>query len=140
MSEIEKTPSIGVSLQVPLANARQLVMQTFVDRECPAAELNALLDKLRGAADRQDAVAQLSVTQKLLADTEKQARDQDVRIAQVEANIAANWENGGRRGDPALSPKERDDMITAHKNAQTLKDNIARIKAEITKYEAIIGA
>ena len=56
--ELEKTPSIGISYQVALLGQRQLVLQSFIDRSCTKEELNALLDKMRDAGERQYAWGQ----------------------------------------------------------------------------------
>jgi hypothetical protein len=133
-------PSIGISLQVPLANARQMVLQSFVERECQLPVLNALLDKLRLAADRQNAIAQREQAEKMLQEQEKQARDHMMRMAQAEANAERLWTNGGRKGEMRLSAKEEEEKRKAYQNAQILKDNMERIKADIRRFDQIIGA
>ncbi len=49
----EAAPAIGVSLSAELGHGHSLVMQTHVAFDVPAADLDAVLDKLRDAATRQ---------------------------------------------------------------------------------------
>jgi hypothetical protein len=138
--EVEKTPSIGISFNVPFVNQRTLVLQSFIDRECSADDLNKLLDKLRGAADRQNAIVQLELTQKALENAEKEAERHAWRMARVEENIQREWNNGGRKGDLRLSPKEKEDQRIAIANAEQIKSDIERIHKEAEHWRSIAGA
>ena len=56
---LDKIPSIGISFQTALHGNRQLVLQSFIDRDCDIGALHKLLDKLRDAAERQFAWGQV---------------------------------------------------------------------------------
>jgi hypothetical protein len=136
----EKAPSIGVSLQVPFLNQRTLVMQSYVERDCEPRELNALLDKLRTAADRQKAFVDIEVTKQALEEAHKQADKQALRMQQVDENIKRIWANGGRRGDVMLTEKEKADQLTAIQNAEKIQNDIGQLSTEMERLQNVIGA
>ena len=59
MTRPEDVPALGVEIASALGDTRQVKMTTFVSRDAPPAELNALLDKLVAAAARQEAGARI---------------------------------------------------------------------------------
>src|SRR3974390_700610 len=81
MDEPDKIPSIGISYQIQTRPSRTLVLQAFVERDCAPADLNALLDKLRDAAERQQAWEKLDDIRLELRRANLQATQQQVAIA-----------------------------------------------------------
>ena len=138
--EIEKEPSIGISLNVQVSEKRQLVLQSLVARDCAAQDLNVILDKLRMAADRQVAFADIEKLKLFLAQQEEQATTHAKRIAQVDQNVKDAWARGNKRGDPVLTSKERTEQAQAYEIAEELKRRIAKVKQDIADTQAIIGA
>jgi len=59
MSRPEDVPALGIEIASALGDTRQVKMTTFVSRDAPPAELNALLDKLIASAERQEAKAKI---------------------------------------------------------------------------------
>ena len=139
MDEIEKEPSIGISYTCELPGKKALVMQSFVPRDCDAKDLDATLDKIRLAGDRQFAFGAVVQLKLQLEQEEKMAADHAMRMAQVDANLKAEWSRGNRRGDPTLSAKQRQDQQQAYAHAEESKKRIAKVKAEISEFEAKIG-
>lgn len=138
--EVEKEPSIGISLNVELPGKKVLVLQSFVPRDGETKDLNATLDKLRVASERQFAFGALEQLKLQLEQEEKLAADHAKRMAQVDINIKHNWDNGKRRGEVVLSAKERQEQAQAYAHAEECKVRIAKVKKNIAEYEAIIGA
>ncbi len=138
--DIEKAPSIGFSLQAQLPGNRTLVTQSFIDRDCDVKDLNAVLDKIRTAVDRQLAFGMIEALRLQLEQEEKIASDHATRMAQVDANINRDWQNGGRRGDVVLSAKQRQEQAQAYAHAEECKKRIAKVKRDIAEFEARIGA
>ena len=140
MEDIEKEPSIGISYNLALGNNKSLVLQSFIERDCEPKVLNAMLDKLRVATERQAAFFALEGAKAELARQEKMAADHARRMAQVDENFKAAWNRGNRKGDPVLTAKERTEQQQAYANAEEIKVRIAMTKKDIADFEAIIGA
>lgn len=71
MSRPEDVPALGIEIVSALGDTRQVKMTTFVSRDAPKEEIDALLDKLLAAAERQEAKAKI---EKLTEDIEDGAR------------------------------------------------------------------
>ena len=140
MDEIEKIPSIGISYTVELPGKKALVMQSFVGRDDPPAAINGVLDKIRVAADRQFAFGAIQQLKLALEQEQKLAADHAQRMAQVDENIRRDWGEGGRKGEIKLSQKQHNEQAQAYAHAEECKKRIAKVKADIAEYEAMIGA
>ena len=138
MEDIEKVPSIGISYTVELPGKKALVMQSFVGRDCDPKELNATLDKIRIASDRQFAFGAIQQLKMQLEQENKIAADHAARMAQVDENVKREW--GGKRGDVVLSKRQQDEQAQAYAHAEEAKKRIAKVKKDIAEYEAMIGA
>ena len=84
--ELEKIPSIGISYTAELPGKKALVLQSFIDRDCEPKVLNAVLDKIREAGERQFAFGALVQLKLQLEQEEKIAGDHAARMAQVDEN------------------------------------------------------
>ena len=82
-------PAIGMTFDQRLDDYRHVVFQTFVAADCAQGEINAALDKVRKAAERQKAIAHLPTLRGLLEDKE----------AALKAEIAKYYEVEISRGD-----------------------------------------
>ena len=138
--ELEKIPSIGISYTAELPGKKALVLQSFIDRDCEPKVLNAVLDKIREAGERQFAFGALVQLKLQLEQEEKIAGDHAARMAQVDENIRNEWTRGARKGDVQLSQKQRQDQAQAYAHAEESKKRIAKVKADIAEFEAKIGA
>ena len=118
---IEKAPSIGISYQLQLANdKRQLVLQSFIDRDCTKEALNELLDKMRHASERQRAWSMIEDFDRAIEQEYINAEQQKVRIELTDMNLKKEWADGNRRGDRfervhrrALDPLEKLSRVRA---------------------------
>jgi hypothetical protein len=136
--ELDKEPSIGISYTIELPGKKALVMQSFVGRDCDAKELNATLDKIRVASDRQFAFGALQQLRLQLEQEHKIAADHAGRMAQVDENIKRDWAN--RKGDVKLSKREEEAQQQAYQHSEACKERIAKVRKDIAEYEAMIGA
>jgi len=140
MSETFEVPMLGLSLNGELPGKRSFVIQGHIERDCEVKVLNAVLDKMRVAMDRQFAFGALEQLKLQLEQEEKLAANHAARMAQVDENIRVAWTRGNKRGDPVLSAKERQDQQQAYAHAEECKKRIAAVKKNIAECEAIIGA
>ena len=143
---VESTPAIGISFQVGISETKQVVFQCFVPMDCEAAELNGALDKLRDAAERQEAHANLPKVRARLAQFEKAQKRAVEDMVRIDAERAAAAEtryaaNGGRRGDKlnaqqtAHEAKAIADKANAETTMQRAAAEIEDMKAEIAALE-----
>lgn len=140
MADDLAAPSIGISYNIELPGKRALVLQSFIERDCEPKALNEILDKLRNGAERQFAFGAIVQLKLQLEQEEKIARDQAERMAIVDENIKREWNGSNRRGEVRLSPKQLSDQQQAYHHAEECKRRIAKVKAEIAEFEALIGA
>jgi hypothetical protein len=138
MEHVEQIPMLGLSLNAELPGKRNIVIQGHVERDGDVKALNAVLDKMREAMDRQFAFGMRDILKRELEQQEKIATDHAVRMAQVDINIKRDW--GAKKGDPVLSKREQDEQQKSHNIAESIKLQIAKIRADIAANEAIIGA
>lgn len=139
MSDVEQVPTIGISVSRELPGKQNLVLQSLIDRDCPSDKLDAILDKMRIASDRQFAFGAIVQLKLQLEQEEKMAADHAMRMAQVDENMKAKWNASGRKGDLRLTDKEQQDQRQAYAHAEESKKRIAKVKAEIAEFQAKIG-
>ncbi len=147
---LDKAPALGMSIQVDLGSGRIATLQTFVDSTCSIFELNAMLDKMTGAGDRQRAhykieelERDLKQEQKLLAQhADDLARiDKDYDAAQAKrfdaiekmqktvdtfmATARDNHVASNRRTEWALKGTEKSHVTAVNSGIKKLQDEIA---------------
>ena len=148
---VESVPAIGISFQVGVSETKQIVFQCFVPMDCAPAEMNAALDKLRDASERQEAYVNLPKLKAKLAQFEKVQKravedmyrlDQE-RVESQKAEYEA--QSGGRRAVKADPQRvQRENKISAERsNAETTMGRatmeIEELKAEIEALEQKAG-
>jgi hypothetical protein len=141
LTEETSTPAIGISFKQTLDDYRELVFQSHVSADCLPDELNALLDKLSSAADRQKAKTHLPTVKGLL-EIKKAALVQETSnlfLAKSERDTQADlWRSQAaasnrREWKPSSSQSQEHARIQARiAQAET---NIAVLKKEIGTYE-----
>jgi hypothetical protein len=137
MDELEKTPSIGISYQIQTRQSRQLVLQSFVERDCKPEELDALLDKMRAAGDRQISWEKIDDLQLALKQEYINAQNQQVRIDTEDAAVKRDWKN--RRGEVVLTDHQQKKQREAYETAEGIKSRIRDIKEALALHHARVG-
>jgi hypothetical protein len=125
-------PALGVSIKGLVDAQREIVFQTHVEQEISDEKLNALLDKLSRAMDRQLAKATLVTLKKDLAKHQKELRQMEDDFRHIEQNARELWEKSGKRGEFKEQPKD----VAAKAQAEA---TIKRWRSEIANLEALIG-
>ena len=135
---LASAPALGVSLKIQLDPMRELVFQTHVERDDPS--LNAILDRVTGAGDRQAKKYRLITLRRELDINENRLKDMREDLVQIDRREQEEWIRSGRKGDFKLSSTQRE----ARKNAQITdargQEIIGRIKDEIAQLESEIAA
>jgi hypothetical protein len=136
-TELEKTPSIGISYQLTLQNdKRQLVMQSFIERDCSKEELNTLLDKMRAAGERQQAFSMVADFNRAIEQEYVNAQQQQVRIEKADEVLKKEWANGSRRGDLRLTQAQAQKQREAYDIAEAIKGRIEKLTKDKAEWEA----
>ena len=132
----EKSPSIGISYQVALHGQRQLVLQSFIDRDCSKDTLNGLLDKLRNAGERQFAWGQIDDLMLKIDQEYINAQQHQIRMEKADEQIKIDWEKGNRRGDVSLSSAQLQKQRDAYDIAEAIKGRIEKLRKDKSEWEA----
>lgn len=143
MSEPEIVPvaaALGMSFDVTIAENRRLVVQTHLPADAEGPAINAMMDKVFKALDRQTHIYTLRALRPKLASLEKTLRQINEDMGRVETRIQAEWAASSRRGELKLSPKEQAEKTNASSTRDRYKLEIELVKAEIAECEAAINA
>lgn len=141
MSRVEDVPALGVEIVSALGDTRQVKMTTYVSRDAPKAEIDALLDKLVAAAERQEAKPKAAKLQDDIEDGERtlqNLRDDITRLdGEHQVNLARIDVQAGFVAEELakLNGRERLAGKAAH-DAENHKRALEGLRAEKEKLEA----
>jgi hypothetical protein len=135
------TPALGLSLSVNLdkQGQRTLVLQTHVEREASAEDLNAVLDRMARASDRQAAYYELDQERAFLRQEETQARQLAEDLQRIDKTNAARFAASGRKGEYRANPKEEQERNNVVGTQKRYAEAIEARKARIAELEAKLG-
>ena len=139
MDEPDKIPSIGISYQIQTRPTRTLVLQAFVERDCAPETLNGVLDKLRDAAERQQAYEYIDDINKELKAAHVRAAKQAIMIEKIDDMIKREWDGSNRRGEVRLTELQKQKQREAYENAENIRLQIETMSADLATYEARIA-
>ena len=141
-----ETPAIGLTFQQKYDDYRSVVFQSFVAADCPASELNHMLDKLRIAAERQKAITHLPTYRGLLKDKQEGLKKEiesvyELQVSEQEAvkRWAAEYEQSGRRGPFKQSAAHIQEQTRYQQEQAKSKQNIEVLRKEIVVHERLIA-
>lgn len=133
-------PAIGISIQVDVAKGRAMVFQTHIGRDVSLAELNALLDRMNVAADRQLAIYELEALDFQLRHDQRILEQCTTDFFAIEARVQHEWNNDPRRrGSLKLTAKEEQEKKNAESMIARMKAQIAATEQKIKDYTVKIG-
>lgn len=135
-SKGETAPALGISINAQVAPARQITMQSFIDRDAPGADIDALLDRLNASLDRQAAYYEIEEELKRVEVDRNVLANVTKRLAEVEDNIRLKSQSEtGRRNPLKLSSQEEmqkkqayDSLEEAKRRVKAGEDRIAELK------------
>lgn len=139
MPEVPVVPVIGISLTLELPGKRALVFQTHTEQGVDKAALNAVIDKMHDAGDRQFSRCLVENLKLQLEQEKKIAQDHVKRMAQVEENMQREWGKSSKRGEMQLSPKQQTEQQQALAHMEESKRRIAMVEKDIAEHQARIG-
>jgi DNA repair exonuclease SbcCD ATPase subunit len=134
-----QVPALGISYQIDIAQGRSLVFQTHVDATMDRETIDALLDDVARAANRQKAEHDLDEFKRKLASFYLQLKQHTGGLIRQEEDFRANWTARGKRGEWQATGQEITALQNIKTNLETLKANIEACKQEIANLEAIMA-
>ena len=133
-------PGIAIFYEGKIGADRGFRFQTVVPRECTAAELSTVVDKLRVEADRQDAMHSLDI---MLSERDAEMTSLDniqkdmKRIA--EANVR-DWRMRGKQGEPKLTGAEKTNFDNLNASIVAKQNQVKRLDLRIIEARKKIAA
>ena len=153
LSKLADIPAIRITMQHQLHDKLVLGFETHVLAQCSRNEFDDRLDKLRQAAERQRAIANLPTVKGMLADKRAGYDKEKDNLLGYEAEaqvLTQRWSETnaalGRRGPVKESPQQKSDKIrldgqiaTARQNLNILIKEISIFERQIAEMEKIAG-
>jgi len=130
----------AITLNVQLGAARTLQLSTYLPRDADAATYNAVLDKLATAADRQEAKGRLLDLNREVKQVHKLIGQHTEDYNRIEAKNVADWDRVGKKGEPRLSPQEKNAQEQAKITVKRYREELMRLEGEIAQAKEIIDA
>lgn len=135
----EKGVAAAVTITATISQNRQIVVQTYLDRDAPVRDFHSCLDKLSSAIERQEAKSSLQDHKTHLETEEKGLRNLQEDYLAIEERSKKAFERGNRRGQWRFTDQEQQARSAALTNVDRFKDAITKRKAEMARLEALIA-
>ena len=129
-------PAIGFSIDCKINDRRAMVIQTYLPLDADPATINALLDRLLIAADRQEVRYRLKDMRLLLEKSEQELPMHEKDLVKFEESTVREHGATGRKSEfqwKGAQAASRDNKI---QNVAMCRVNIDRIKKGIAEAEA----
>lgn len=137
---MSEAPAIGFSISVQIGEKQSIVAQTHVDQSASLSEINAVIDKVQAAMERQKLKVDLADWRKKLAFDEKKLRQIQEDFTRLEENHARAWESKGKRGEFKLGLKEEADRRNAQSTIERYQQELALDRENIVECETKLAA
>ena len=137
---VQAAPVIGVSFNFKIDDRREIVAQTHIERDASSAEVDATLDKVRTALERQKTISDLADFKTKLKYDEKKLEQLREDFVRIDQRHRADWEQSSRRGEFKLGTKEQSErnnaLTTIDRYELEIKldrENLAECEAKLAK-------
>lgn len=130
-------PALGFSITANIHGSAQIVAQSFVAFDADDATINAALDKVMLAIDRQQAKYQVKDLRRKLEQEDMALRAQIEKVADFQNAAAAEHNASGRRGEFKPSKQQEVGLENHRKTIEGMKYNVERYKVNIAELEAL---
>jgi uncharacterized protein (DUF342 family) len=128
-------PSLGISVKSMVNGTMEVVFQTFVERDAPVEEINKLVDKCIGVAERQDNKFKLQAYREQLQTHEHQLANMKVDIQAIDERVNDEWAASGRKGPFQRSQKQEQERKHAIQVQARFLSEIEKLKRMIAELE-----
>lgn len=128
-------PALGISVSVNLSERHAITMQTHVDSEASAEQINTMVDKIAGVSDRLIARYSLVALRKNLEVHETMVRRAKQDLMDLDARHQKDFVTSGKKGGLNLTNAQAADRNNSMKSIERFELEIEKIKAEIRDAE-----
>ena len=130
-------PALGFSITANITGSAPIVAQSFVPFEAGDDEINAALDKVMKAIDRQQAKYQVKDLKRKLEQEEIVLKDQVEKVANLQNTAAAEHAQSGRRGEYKPNVQQAAAIENSRKTIEGMKFNVGRYRQNLQELEAL---
>jgi hypothetical protein len=138
---IENVPAIMLSFDHQVSDGRIIRFSTGIAQAARPEELNALLDKLTAAADRQEAKYRLERLANDLKREEKLYEQGTADMLRLDEEARASYQQSGRRADwspDKLTGAQRKDRENAEVSMSRRRDMIVALREQVALARGIV--
>lgn len=135
-----KGMAAAVTFTAQISQHRQIVLQTYLDRDSDVRVFHSVLDKFGKAIERQEAKSQLEENKANLEVEEMQLKRATEDYGNIETRAEAEWVRKRKQGPFKLSDTEAGQKQTAKITIERFKEAVEKRKAEINRLIAVIAA
>ncbi len=131
-------PALGFSITANIHDRSQIVAQSFVPFDASDEQVDAALDKVMRALDRQAAKYQVKDLKKKMEFEEIALKNQVEKVADFQNAAANEHATSGRRGEFKLNKQQEVGLENHRKTIEGMKYNVERYRVNIAELEALI--
>ncbi len=142
MSDTVAALGFSYSINLDKEAMRGLVFQAHVPVSAPVEEINAALDKMRLAADRQLAIAKVVEAERAIVEHEAKAAEIERQMVTVEEIAKARWAQSGRKGTwslERLDAKERQEYLAAQASQRRWVEGAQMCHRDLERYKPLVN-
>jgi hypothetical protein len=138
---LEQNRQTRITLTRTVSSGFQLGFETIVDQGALKDEIDELLDRMVGAAERQEAVAQLEQDIASLAIDEGILKGKAADLVRIRSEYAleAQTSSSGRRQSVGLSKQQQAHLQQLHAEIEELKRQVDRRRERMNTCRAVIS-
>lgn len=132
-----ESPALGVSYSVQLDDKRNIVAQTYVPVDCTPVELDAILNKVGDAVDRQAAKYSIKALERSLRMQQKQLKRVTEDLAFQDDKNQNAFRAAGKKGQFRLTNEQETHRANVFITQTRFQEEIDDLKREIAEAKAI---
>lgn len=141
---VKADPALGASYQFTLdkEGRRQIVFQMHVSVDTPRADIDALLDKIAGAADRQQAVYELREAYEALDGHKRALKGILEQRELLDSKAAEEYVQSNRKGEwglDKLSAPQKQQRLAIEQQIAKWREGLDRWAADIDRLKPLVN-
>src|SRR5271166_324722 len=144
--DTEAVTVIGMSYQHQLDTTKGLVFQTHIPSNASSAQINATLDKLVSAGERQRArvrIPEVETTIKTKEDFIARAQGEmfrlDAEMDLMRQQAQAQWARSGKKGEMRMGVKDENDIAKARRDREQAEANLKMTMDQLEDHRNELG-
>ena len=134
-----KEEALGISVECAVDNTRKIVFQTFVPQSSTGKQIDELLNKVLGSAERIGAANQLKYWKHKLRDDEAKLGQFKKSLGELASKHEQEWSARGRSGTFKLTPQQESEKNACRSTVERYEAEIEINKLNIAQYEQTLA-